>query len=1574
MAVTAWKSPALGENIDRSSYTAWSNPTNIYTSNDVRADVVLAAYADSDWLRATQFGFTTSDIPSGAVVIGIEVKIERKASSSVGLRDSLLYMCLSGSTQGSDQHSSSSWPWTPEATATYGSSSSLWGWTAITDANVRDSTFGVQLSVDNYASSGRTAYVDHVQIRVHFRIPGVTEWKSPGTGETIVVPGGEGYGWYAPENITAEGGGVAENEVDQPACTTDWLRATNFGFTVADIPSGSIIQGIEVQIKRWCDAEETKDVEVYLVLSTAQQGNNQASTDTWPVALAFKSYGGAADLWGWTAVTDSNVRDATFGVEVNAIVSPTYDCMFVDYMKIRVHYAFAESMTGTLTSAGAPIKKTLKGTNGMITSWKSPGTAANIDSGGVAWGNPNNAKVEDSSYAMFDAADTYSDFLRVTNFGFTTSDIPTGAIIDGVEAQIKRWGYNPDHITDKTVHMVLSGSVQGDNQALSPYWLDSWVWATYGGAVDVWGWTGITAANVRDTAFGFQLEAQGLAGSLVWSIVDYMRIRVYWHMPGGLAGTLTSAGALIKQGQKVLAGTLTSAGALIKQGQKVLAGTLTSAGALIKKTITATVSSTREFAGLGASINDGGSSWYNTTNVYVEDGAYAYTIPFGSGAPSDSLRVTTFGLDVPVGTTILGIEVEIKRRGYYVNRIKDHHVVLVLGGVVKGDNGASGEFWPAAFTWKTYGGPTDLWGWDDITDADVRNSTFGMQISAYIASSSSCPARVDCVRIKVYYESTRIVGSLTSAGVLVKQGQKPLAGTLTSAGALMGLPQKVLVGTLTSAGALIKQGQKVLAGTLTSAGVLVRKALTAFTSTLTSAGAITKHIPAQTAAATDWKSPSLGQNVDRDGKAQWYYPERIYADDSDWSAAHLLSTYSDWLRATVFGFAVGDVPAGASVVGIEARIKRQCDVAAVGQDSALYLLLNGATKGNNKASADFYPASGAYKTYGGSADLWGWNDITDADVRDSTFGMQLSSQTIDTKWVMVNHVEIRVWFVPNRTGGVLTSAGALTKRTSTAFTGTLTSVGALIKQGQKVLAGVLTSAGALVWLPQKVLVGTLTSVGALIKKGQKPLAGTLTSAGALIKQGQKPSAGTLTSAGALIKQGQKVLAGTLTSAGALVWLPQKVLVSVLSSTGTLVWLPQKVLVGVLSSAGALTKRAFTAFVGALSSTGTLAKQGQKPFTGTLTSAGALVWLSQKVLAGTLTSAGALARLPQKVLAGVLSSAGALTKRAFTAFTGALSSVGVLAWLPQKTLAGTLTSTGALAGLSQKILAGTLTSVGALVWLPQKVLVGVLSSAGALTKRTFTAFVGMLSSTGVLIRQGQKALAGTLTSAGALTKRVFAAFTGTLTSAGVLIKQGQKVLAGTLTGAGLVNTLTGRWFVGVLTSAGTLVKQGQKPLTGTLTGAGVLIGKGQKVLAGTLTSAGALVGLSQKVLIGVLTSAGALTKRTSTAFVGALTSAGALTKRAFTAFIGTLTSAGVLVGQGQKVLAGTLSSAGALTKRLSRFLSGLLTTAGDLIGVGLYTQYIITVQTRLTPTVVIQVCLVPAITVRVRLNPTCEVEA
>jgi YD repeat-containing protein len=76
LSVTAWKSPGSCASVDRDGGNRWNNPSYAQVSDNNGAACYPDVNEPSDWLQCSNFGFTTSDIPSGATIVGIEVQIE----------------------------------------------------------------------------------------------------------------------------------------------------------------------------------------------------------------------------------------------------------------------------------------------------------------------------------------------------------------------------------------------------------------------------------------------------------------------------------------------------------------------------------------------------------------------------------------------------------------------------------------------------------------------------------------------------------------------------------------------------------------------------------------------------------------------------------------------------------------------------------------------------------------------------------------------------------------------------------------------------------------------------------------------------------------------------------------------------------------------------------------------------------------------------------------------------------------------------------------------------------------------------------------------------------------------------------------------------------------------------------------------------------------------------------------------------------------------------------------------------------------------------------------------------------
>jgi len=167
-----------------------------------------------------------------------------------------------------------------------------------------------------------------------------------------------------------------------------------------------------------------------------------------------------------------------------------------------------------------------------VTDYKFAGTAASVDRDAkVEWTNPNDAKADDTSYASCKLdKNTYGDWLKLTNFGFSSSDIPDGSTINGIEFVISRYGFYADNNYDSALYLYDDGQV-GNNLASATKWPKSIGEATYGGATNMCG-TSLAQADIVASTFGVMLSvAAGVYAPTHY--VDYIKIRVYYTAGGG---------------------------------------------------------------------------------------------------------------------------------------------------------------------------------------------------------------------------------------------------------------------------------------------------------------------------------------------------------------------------------------------------------------------------------------------------------------------------------------------------------------------------------------------------------------------------------------------------------------------------------------------------------------------------------------------------------------------------------------------------------------------------------------------------------------------------------------------------------------------------------------------------------------------------------------------------------------------------------------------------------------------------------------------------------------------------------
>ena len=166
-------------------------------------------------------------------------------------------------------------------------------------------------------------------------------------------------------------------------------------------------------------------------------------------------------------------------------------------------------------------------------------------------------------------------------------------------------------------------------------------------------------------------------------------------------------------------------------------------------------------------------------------------------------------------------------------------------------------------------------------------------------------------------------------------------------------------------------------------------------------------------AVTDYKSAGTITNEPRNSKEDWINPTNAGASDNARAICDVKQyTYGDWLRCVNFGFTTEDIPSGHDVDGIEVKIERQSENSGEVEDSAIYVRIAAGQTGDNKADdTGWQTDSDEEVTRGGAADDWNWEG-DDAEVRASTFGVDISAANggfTSAREARVDHVQIRVY-------------------------------------------------------------------------------------------------------------------------------------------------------------------------------------------------------------------------------------------------------------------------------------------------------------------------------------------------------------------------------------------------------------------------------------------------------------------------------------------------------------------------------------------------------------------------------------
>jgi hypothetical protein len=179
---------------------------------------------------------------------------------------------------------------------------------------------------------------------------------------------------------------------------------------------------------------------------------------------------------------------------------------------------------------------------GTWTSWKSPGTIARTSAPSGSDLSDWDISVSPTYYCYgWNVGASSSGQLRFRNFGFSSTDIPVGKVIKGIEVRFGRRGSTDTKLYDDEVGITFNGTsiVSGsDDKASSTKYPDSayetWTYPSSGGSSDDWNTDVERSDIVGETGFGFiiRCRTESKTGNTICYVdTSTAEIRIYHDDP-----------------------------------------------------------------------------------------------------------------------------------------------------------------------------------------------------------------------------------------------------------------------------------------------------------------------------------------------------------------------------------------------------------------------------------------------------------------------------------------------------------------------------------------------------------------------------------------------------------------------------------------------------------------------------------------------------------------------------------------------------------------------------------------------------------------------------------------------------------------------------------------------------------------------------------------------------------------------------------------------------------------------------------------------------------------------------------
>jgi hypothetical protein len=121
-------------------------------------------------LKLTTFRFSSSDVPSGSVINGIEIQIQQKKAAGAVVATGCTKLIKGGTVSGSSVSYPLNWT-TSERTDHHGDDNETWG-LSLTDGDVTATNFGVAIEavLVGFGYNTATAAIDCVKMRIRYQV------------------------------------------------------------------------------------------------------------------------------------------------------------------------------------------------------------------------------------------------------------------------------------------------------------------------------------------------------------------------------------------------------------------------------------------------------------------------------------------------------------------------------------------------------------------------------------------------------------------------------------------------------------------------------------------------------------------------------------------------------------------------------------------------------------------------------------------------------------------------------------------------------------------------------------------------------------------------------------------------------------------------------------------------------------------------------------------------------------------------------------------------------------------------------------------------------------------------------------------------------------------------------------------------------------------------------------------------------------------------------------------------------------------------------------------------------------